>query len=272
MLDFPLLPQEMIFSLWRNRYLVKKSIQREVLGRYRGSVLGLLWSFFQPLFMLAVYTFVFSVVFKARWHGGSDSKTEFALILFSGLMVFNFFAECVNRAPTLILSYPNYVKKVIYPLEILPWVILGVACFNTIVSWIVWLVAYMLLFGLPHATALLFPIVLIPLLIFTAGVCYFLSSLGIYLRDISQVIVIVTTALLFLSPIFYSPDMLPPLYQKILLCNPLTSVISAGRGLLLWGQFPNPVVFALQFVVALIVCSLGFAWFQKTRKGFADVL
>jgi len=243
-----------------------------VLGRYRGSTLGILWTFFQPLFMLAVYTFVFSVVFKARWQGGGDSKTEFALILFSGLMVFNFFAECVNQAPNLILNHPNYVKKVIYPLEILPWVILGVAAFNTLVSWCVWMIAYLLLFGLPHASALLFPVAFIPLVLFTTGVCYFLSSLGVYLRDVSQVITILTTALLFLSPIFYNAEMLPPLYQKILLCNPLTSVIANVRGLLLWGNLPSLSVLAIQLVISILVCCLGFSWFQKTRKGFADVL
>ena len=125
MQHFSIAPIEMVASLWRNRYLIKTSIQREVVGRYRGSLLGILWSFFNPIFMLAVYTFVFSVVFKARWHAGSDSKTEFALILFAGLMVFNLFAECVNRAPGLILSNTNYVKKVIFPLEILPWVSFG---------------------------------------------------------------------------------------------------------------------------------------------------
>ncbi len=113
-------PKEMIASLWRHRELIRASVKREILGRYRGSAMGLLWSFFNPVFMLTVYTFVFSEVFKARWSAGSESKTEFALVLFAGLIVFNLFSECINRAPSLILSNPNYVKKVVFPLEILP--------------------------------------------------------------------------------------------------------------------------------------------------------
>ena len=272
MQHFSMHPKEMVASLWRNKYLLKKSVQREVTGRYRGSFLGMLWSFFQPMFLLVVYTFVFSVVFKAKWQGGSDSKTEFALILFVGLMVFNLFAECVNSAPNLILNNTNYVKKVIYPLEILPWVTLGGAVFNAAVSFIVWLVAQSILMGIPPATILVYPVVLAPLILFTVGISYVLSSLGVYLRDVSQVINILTTALLFLSPIFYSPENLPPVYQKILYLNPLTSVIENVRGVLLWGTLPGAGILFLHFFFGSLVCFLGFAWFQKTRKGFADVL
>ena len=141
MRHFSASPIEMFANLWRNRELIKASAKREVLGRYRGSFLGVLWSFFNPLFMLAVYTFVFSVVFQARWGGGSGSKTEFALVLFAGLLVFNLFAECINRAPGLILSNTNYVKKVVFPLEILPFVALLSALFHTLISLGVWLIA-----------------------------------------------------------------------------------------------------------------------------------
>ncbi|MDD3183618.1 MAG: ABC transporter permease, partial [Alphaproteobacteria bacterium] len=154
MRHFPATPREMIASLWRNRGLIHASAKRDVLGRYRGSALGLLWSFFNPLFMLAVYTFVFSVVFKARWNAGSDSKTEFALVLFAGLIVFNLFSECINKAPGLILANPNFVKKVVYPLEIFPMVSVLATMFHGAISLGVWLVAYLGLFGLPHATAL----------------------------------------------------------------------------------------------------------------------
>ena len=157
MRKFSATPVEMVTSLWRNRQLINASAKREVLGRYRGSALGLLWSFFNPLFMLSVYTFVFSEVFKSRWSGGSDSKTEFALVLFAGLIMFNLFAECINRAPGLILSNVNYVKKVVFPLEILPWVALLSAMFHGLISLGVWLLAYLVFFGLPHATVLYLP-------------------------------------------------------------------------------------------------------------------
>ncbi|MDR0477742.1 MAG: ABC transporter permease, partial [Desulfobulbaceae bacterium] len=204
-----LLPKVMLRSLWHNRQLIKTLTRRDIASRYRGSFLGMLWSFFNPLFMLCVYTFVFSVVFKARWHTGDSSKSEFALALFAGLSVFNIFAECVNRAPSLIPSNANYVKKVIFPLEILPAISLGNALFHAAVSFTVWLAACLLLRGLPPATFPLLPLLLLPLVFMTMGVSWFLASLGVYLRDVSQMISVVTTALLFLTPIFYSAANLP---------------------------------------------------------------
>jgi lipopolysaccharide transport system permease protein len=272
MQQFSLAPKEMIASLWRNRYLIKTSIQREVVGRYRGSFFGILWSLFHPMFMLSVYTFVFSVVFKARWNAGSGSKTEFALILFAGLMVFNLFAECINRAPGLILSHVNYVKKVVFPLEILPWISLGGALFHAVVSFAVWLFAYTILFGIPHSTILLLPVVILPLLLFIVGISWGLAALGVYLRDTSQFIGIITTAMLFLSPIFYSASSLPPRYQILLQLNPLTPVIEQTRDLLFWGKLPGMSFLLVYFSCSMCVAWLGFAWFQKTRKGFADVL
>ena len=265
-------PREMVACVWRNRYLIKKSIQREVIGRYRGSALGILWSFFNPLFMLTIYTFVFSVAFKARWQGGSDSKTEFALILYSGLLVFNLFSECFNRAPGLILGNSQFVKKVVFPLEILPIITLGSALFHALVNLSVWLLAYLILFGIPHLSIFLFPIVVFPLLLFILGISWWMSSVGVYIRDISQFTGILTTAALFLSPTFYSADRLPTNIRIILNLNPLTGVIEQTRNVLLWGKLPDMTVLTLQYFCASIICYLGFAWFQKTRKGFADVL
>jgi len=272
MQHYSMAPAEMIASIWRNRYLIKTSIQREVVGRYRGSFMGILWSFFNPVFMLSVYTFVFSVVFKARWHAGSDSKTQFALILFAGLMVFNLFAECVNRAPGLILANASYVKKVVYPLEILPLINIGGALFHLIVSFAVWLLAFFILFGAPHLTVLLFPVILLPLIMFTAGISWLLASVGVYLRDVSQVISIATTALLFLSPIFYSTASLPEKFRVVMNLNPLTPIIEQTRDILFWNKPPDLPMLAGCYFFSLIVVCLGFAWFQKTRKGFADVL
>jgi lipopolysaccharide transport system permease protein len=272
MQDFSISPREMIASFVRNRSLIQASVRREVLGRYRGSVLGVLWSFFNPVFMLAVYTFVFSVVFKARWSGGSDSKTEFALILFAGLMVFSLFAECINRAPGLIVSNANYVKKVVYPLEILPWVSLGAAMFHAIISLGVWMLAYIIFFGLPHLTALYLPLVVLPLVLVMMGLSWGLASLGVYLRDIAQFIGILTSVLMFLSPIFYPASALPEAYRDVLMLNPLTPVIEQARDVLFFGRAPDFFIIAIYILVGMLVMWLGFAWFQKTRKGFADVL
>ena len=273
MRDFSLHPREILFGLWRNRYLIGQSVRREVLGRYRGSMLGILWAFFHPLFMLAVYTFVFSVVFRARWPGASgDSRIEFALVLFAGLMVYGVFADCVNRAPGLILANTGYVKKVVYPLEILPWVCLGSAAFHLAVSFGVWLLVYCLFFGLPRPTILLFPLVVAPLFPLTAGLSWFLASLGVYLRDVGQLVGIATTALMFLSPIFYAVSSVPERFRFILRLNPLTPIIEMSRAVL-FGRGPlAPGMLLYGYLIAGLTACLGFAWFQKTRKGFADVL
>jgi lipopolysaccharide transport system permease protein len=272
MQDFSASPKEMIASLWRNRSLIKVLINREVVGRYRGSFMGILWSFFNPVFMLLVYTFVFSVVFKARWGAGSDSKTEFALILFAGLMIFNIFSECINRAPGLILSNVNYVKKVVFPLEILPWVSMGASLFHSLVSLLVWLIAYMLFFGVPPLSALYLPLIIAPLVFFIMGLSWVLASLSVYLRDVAQFIGIVTTTLMFMSPIFYPVTALPEEYQIFLFMNPLTPVIEQARDVLFWGKAPNYKILFIYTLVSALLAWAGFAWFQKTRKGFADVL
>lgn len=272
MKQFSASPQEMFTSLCRNRALITTLVKREVIGRYRGSVIGIMWSFFNPVLMLAVYTFVFSVVFKARWSGGSESRTEFALVLFAGLLVFNLFAECINRAPSLILTNVNYVKKVIFPLEILPWVSLGSAMFHMLISLGVWFIFYLLFFGIPHLTALYIPFILIPLILMTIGLSWMLASLGVYLRDVSQIVGIATTTLMFLSPIFYPLSSLPPAYQPLLKLNPLTIVIEQARAVLIWGQHPDAISLGLYFLASAFLAWLGFFWFQKTRKGFADVL
>jgi lipopolysaccharide transport system permease protein len=222
--------------------------------------------------MLAVYTFVFSEVFKARWNATSDSKTEFALVLFAGLLIFNLFSECINRAPGLILSNVNYVKKVVFPLEILPFVALLSSLFHAAISLAVWLLAYTLLIGIPHATALYLPLILVPFLLFVLGFSWALASLGVYLRDVSQFIGIFTTVLMFLSPLFYPASNLPQPYRQWLNFNPLTPVIEQTRAVLYWGQPPNFTLLAIYCVATFFVAWLGFAWFQKTRKGFADVL
>lgn len=263
----------MIASLWRNRGLVLALIKREVVGRYRGSVMGIAWSFFNPLLMLVIYTFVFSVVFKARWGvGGEESKTDFAIILFVGLIVHGLFAECVNRAPGLILSNVNYVKKVIFPLEILPWVAFGSTLFHTAISLVVLLLAQLILSQQMPWTVALFPFILLPLVFATMGCAWFLAALGVYLRDIGQITGMFTTVLLFVSAVFYPISALPRRYQVWLQLNPLAFIIEEGRKSLIFGQLPDIGRWGIMLAAGILIAWAGFAWFQKTRRGFADVL
>lgn len=272
MQNFSTSPYEMVVSIWRNRELIAALVKREILGRYRGSIMGLLWSLLNPLFMLTVYTFIFSEVFKARWGSGSESKTEFALVLFAGLIIFSLFTECINRAPSLILANPNYVKKVVFPLEILPFVSLVAALYHASISLGVWFVAYILFFGMPHATVLLLPLVFLPLTFFIMGLSWALASLGVFIRDISQFIGVITTLLMFLSPIFYEVTGFPEEFRQWLYLNPLTLIIEQTRDVLYWGKEPDFFLLGLYSLGSVMVAWLGFAWFQKTRKGFADVL
>jgi len=258
-------------SLWRHRQLVAQMIKREVAGRYKGSIMGLAWSFFNPVFMLMVYTFVFSEIFNARW-GGDDSKTLFAVLLFVGLIVLNLFVEVLNRAPGLIVSNVNYVKKVVFPIEILPVVTMGAALFHGFISLVVLLSAFVLFNGYLHWTVIFIPVVLLPLVILITGLTWMLASLGVFLRDVGQSIVIITTVMMFLSPVFYPLTAVPERFRPIIMLNPLTFIIEQAREVLIWGHLPNWIGLGVYTLVAVTIAWAGYAWFQKTRKGFADVL
>ena len=263
----------LVRSLWRHRQLICQMTRREVVGRYKGSVMGLAWSFFNPVFMLAVYTFVFSVAFKARWTTGvEESKSQFALILFAGLIVHSLFAEVLNRAPNLILSNINYVKKVVFPLEILPAISMGATLFHSLISLGVLLAAFALFNGYLHWTAIFIPLILLPLVFLTLGLAWILASLGVFLRDVGQTIGIVTTVMMFLSPIFYPVTALPEEFRPWIMANPLTFIIEQTREVLIWGHLPNWIGLGIYTLAATAIAWVGYAWFQKTRKGFADVL
>lgn len=260
-------------SILIHRQLIIQMIKREVVGRYKGSVFGLAWSFLNPILMLTIYTFVFSVVFKARWgEGGSDSKTQFALLVFVGMIVLNLFSEAVNRSPGLILGNTNYVKKVVFPLEILPVISLGAALFHAVISFLVLTFALLAINHQIHWTIVFAPLMFVPLVFFTLGITWMLASLGVFMRDVGQTIGILTTVLMFMSPVFYPVSALPVQFQGVMMLNPLTFIIEQTRSVIISGQMPNWSGLAIYTLVALVVMWLGYAWFQKTRKGFADVL
>lgn len=266
-------PREMVASLWRNRQLLGQLTRREVLGRYRGSLMGLAWSFFNPLLMLAVYTFVFSVVFNARWGTGEPtSRVQFALVLFVGVIVHGVISEGINKAPGLILGNASYVKRVIFPLEILPWVVVGSAIFHAVISLAILLLAQLLFDGGIRATALWLPLVLLPIVPMTMGLTWLLAATGVFIRDIAQLTGIITTVLMFMAPVFYPISALPEHYRKWLYLNPITYIIEQARAVLFAGLSPDWAGLALYSVVALLVAGGGFWWFQMTRKGFADVV
>lgn len=270
---YPATPMAMFTSFWRNRRLIWQMTRREIAARYQGSVIGLAWSFITPLLMLVVYTFVFAVIFKARWRTGeNESKADFAIILFTGLIVFGFFAEMVNRAPGQIVSHANYVKKVVFPLEILSWVSLGSVLFQSLVSLGVLLLAQLILNQSLPWTVVLFPLILLPLISASLGIAWFLAALGVYLRDVGQVTTVFTSILMFLSAIFYPISALPEGYQAWLQLNPLVVIIAESRKVLIFGSLPDWTWLGIAWLMGLGIAFAGFWWFQKTRRGFADVL
>ncbi|UVL38919.1 ABC transporter permease [Pseudomonas sp. B21-040] len=267
-------PVALIKNMWRNKQIISQMTRREVAGRYKGSALGLLWSLFNPILMLVVYTFVFSEIFKARWGGagGDDSKTQFAVVLFVGIIVLNLFCDVINRAPSLIVANANFVKKVIFPVEILSLVTVFAALFNSLINVGVLLVALLAFNGHIPWTAAFIPFVMLPLVILILGLSWFLAALGVFIRDVGQTVTIVTTVLMFLSPVFYPLDAVPERFRSYILLNPLTFIIEQCRTVLIWGALPDWKGLLLYFLASAVVAYIGYVWFQKTRKGFADVL
>jgi lipopolysaccharide transport system permease protein len=270
----PVSPVAIVRSAIVNRQLIGQLVRSEVVGRYRGSLMGIAWSFLSPLLMLTVYTIVFSGIFHQQWPGlPHGSTTAFAVVLFVGLIVHGLFAECITRAPGLVLSNPNYVKRVIFPLEILPWVGMGSALFHSLVSFIVLIAAQL---AINHAlpwTIVFVPLVIVPLLLMTMGLAWFLAALGVFVRDISQITGVLVSVVMFLAPVFYPlAAVSSPRLRRWIYFNPLTMPIEEARGALIYGLTPSLAHWLIAFGVGLVVAQTGFWWFQRTRKGFADVI
>jgi len=262
-----------IRSLQQHRTLLWRLTQREVAGRYRGSVLGWGWSLLNPLLMLGVYTFVFSTVFKARWPDLQQAgPLGFAINLFAGLIVFNLFAECVGKAPTLVLSQPSYVTKVVFPLDVLSVVAVAAAVFHAGTSLAVLAGFELIATGTVPATALWLPLVWLPLGLGCLALCWLLSALGVYLRDLPQLVSVALSVLMFLSAVFYPISALPERWQPLLMANPLVLVIEQTRRVLVQGQHPAALYLLLTIPLAVLACELSFRLFQKARRGFADVI
>ena len=257
----------LVKSIIHHRQMIWQMTKREVVGRYQGSAMGLAWSFFNPILMLIVYTFVFSEIFNSRWGGvGDESKAQFAVVLFVGMIVLNLFTEVINRAPNLIVSNTNYVKKVVFPLEVLPVIAMAAALFHSLVSMTVLLITFFLFNGYLHWTIVYIPIILLPIIVLITGLAWTLSSLGVFLRDVGQTITIITTMLTFLSPIFYPVSAVPESVRLFIMANPLTFIIEQAREVLIWGRSPDFIGLMIYSVIALIVANVCFGWFQKTRK------
>ena len=265
-------PHSFLWTGWKHRQLIARLTWRKIEARYRGSILGLLWTLLHPLMMLAIYTFIFSFVFKAKWYMPGGERAEFALFLFSGMIVYAIFAECVNEAPGLMLANQIYIKQLIFPTEILAWVSLATSLFGFFVNSLLLLIFYIAVLGNPPISSLWLPLLIAPVALATLGVIWFLSSIALFLRDIAHVVGVLTTALLFLSPIFYPSSVIPDRFRSYYYLNPFASILDMSKEALFHGAAPDWATLAAFTLGGWVVAWLGYIWFMKTKRTFADVL
>lgn len=270
--EFSISPIRASINFIRARELISALIWRDVMGRYRGSLAGIFWSFLNPLFSLVMYTFVFGVIFKARWGLQAESTFDFALILFAGLIVHALLSDCISLAPYLVLGSPAYVKQVVFPLEILPLVSLGSGIFHTAISLFLLILVWIITHGEAPLAMLFIPFLLAPLCLISLGCGWFLSATAVYFRDIGQIVSFISKALLFFSPIFYPASSVPEPFRSLMKLNPLTYIIENIRDGMVRGEFPELRSYLIYSLVSLAVAWIGYIWFQKLRSGFADVI
>lgn len=256
-----------------HRHLLRELVARDLSSRYRGSVFGLAWTLVTPLLMLAVYALVFGEILRVRWlPQGQESRGEFALLMFCGLLVYNFFADCLARAPMLVVGHANYVKKVVFPLPLLPLSAVLVSALQMLAAVIILLAFGLLVRGSVPLTSLLFPLVIVPVLGHALGLAWFFSTLGAYVRDLPQVVTPILSGLIFLSPVFYPVSLIPERWRFLLELNPLTIPIEQARQVLIFGVQPDWGNWGVACLCSLVSVVLGYAWFAKTRMGLSDVL
>jgi lipopolysaccharide transport system permease protein len=263
----------MFTQAWKHKTLIWQLLRRDIHSRYRGSVLGLLWSLGTPLIMLAIYTFVFQFIFKSRWSDSAGETTlNFAIVLFLGLSIHGVLAEILTKSPVLITGNQNFVKKIVFPLELLSWITLFGAIFTFLISFGLLLLFILIELHRIPLTAVLLPFVMLPYFLLLLGISWVLAALGVYLRDINQITGTLATLMLFLSPIFYSVNVLPENMQSLIFINPLSFVVESARAVLIYGKLPDFIGFGIYSVVAICVAAVGYFFFRKVRPGFADVL
>lgn len=268
-----MLPWQIVRHLRRHGALIQQFTARDVLGRYRGSYLGLFWSLLRPLCMLSVYFVVFGYIFQSRFgHDDHESRVDYALGLFCGLIVLDFIAECIARGPTLVVSNQNYVTKVVFPLEILPVSAVGGAVVHLVISSIPLFLGYFFVHGSLHLTALYLPVIFIPLVFLGLGIMWLFASLGVFIRDINSFVPVLITILMYISAVFYPISKVPPAMRPAVIHNPLAVLIDNLRNVFMWGMPLNWGQYLYMTVVSIVIMVVGYAFFMRTKSAFADVL
>jgi lipopolysaccharide transport system permease protein len=257
---------------WRQREILYQFVLRDIHARYRQSIFGLLWLVLTPLLTLAVYTLVFRFIFQSRWDMGDAGTMAFAFRLFVGLSLFSFFSDCLMRAPRLIVDQPNLVKKVVFPLPLLIWTQAISALVQLLLALSLLFVGLWIESGTVPWGMLGAPFIIIPVFYLVLGIAWCLASLGVYLRDLQQVIGLALSLMLFLTPIFYPLSALPAAWQEWMQWNLLAYWIETLRFFIFSASWPEPIHYMLMCCISLAIATLGALTFYKVQEGFADVL
>jgi lipopolysaccharide transport system permease protein len=253
--------------------LLVQLTRREIAGRYRGTYLGILWSVISPLMTLIVYTLVFGVILNLRFGTAvGGGRSDFVINFFAGLIVYNVFASCASRAPLVIINNPNFVKRVVFPLEVIPMAVLGASFVDLAIGLLILFPVHMLVVGKISSTFYLFPLVLIPLCALSLGIGWLTASAGVFLRDMALIMTVLLNLLFFLTPVIYPLSAVPVQFQIIMRLNPLTTIIEDARRTLLLGLTPEWGWWLAVTMVSLVIMQIGYAWFIKSKRIFADVV
>jgi lipopolysaccharide transport system permease protein len=264
-------PASPLAAVWRNRGIIRGMVRRDIQGRYRGSFGGLWWTFLHPLLLMSTYFFVFGVVLEARFPG-DPSRAGFALYFLAGMLPWLAFSEAAGRAPTVLLEHKNFIKKLVFPVETLPVNLVAAGSITGLCALVLFVAALAALRGGVPWTILWLPVLLIPQAMFTAGVCWFLSALGAFVRDLGQVTGFLLTLWFFLTPICYPEASLPEAARPILAWNPMAILVRGYRAILLLGQPPSPLHLGAFWLFSGLVFAGGYRWFRKLRRSLADAL
>jgi lipopolysaccharide transport system permease protein len=261
-----------INNIINSKSLLKQLMIRDYTARYKSGALGLAWTVINPLLMLTLYSFVFVAIFKMRWGVNDTSGHNFILLLFTGILVHGLFSEVITRAPSLIISNPAYVKKVVFPLELMPIIPLFGATVNFFIGMMLVFIMQIWINGELTFSVFLIPLIIIPFVILLTGISFIFSSLGVYFRDLNQMAGLIATIAMFASPVLFPMENVPEKYRIILYFNPITLVVEQLREVVILGTVPDVYHTMIYFIAAIAIFIIGLVWFQIVRKGFADVL
>jgi lipopolysaccharide transport system permease protein len=259
------------YSMWKNRGLIRTLVRRDILSRYTGSFGGAFWTLLNPLIMMLTYFFVFGVVMGSTFPNDT-SKTGFALYFLAGMLPWLAFNEAIARAPFIMVEHRNFIKKLVFPVETLPVNVVAAGLVTEFFGMILFALALLLIRGRVPLTLVYLPLVIIPQILLTTGLAWFLAALGVFVRDLGQVIGYLLTVLMFITPIFYSEEKMPGFAAYLQKVNPIFTLVHSYRAVLLESKPPDWTSLGWLAVTASLIFLLGHAWFYKLRKSFADLI